>query len=455
MRKSLLATALVAAFPAAFAQGAGGNPNVELYGILDIGVERIDNGGAATATRVSSGISSGSRLGVRGRENLGNGYSAIFTVEMRVEADTGQTTNNSPLYYCGTGLCPGVRAVGAVASLPAASQAQIVGGASALNANLLQAITTVNSVGATFDRQAFAGLITPFGAVLLGRQYTPGYEILNKFNSFADATAGQFGQGYSTIAIRANNAIQYRAEAAGLTVSAMYGFGGSDGRRAERASAPTGGDDFLGANIQYATGAFSVGVGYNRSKVVPYARPNDSLTGLETWNVGATATLGGIRLFAQYMDRKNDNPILRPEDLQNLIITTGGNLSAIVGIVGGLNVNPWDVDGMRGLTGPSRTKIYHLGATVDVGMGTVHAAFNTAKDTARSGWATTDAKVDHMAVAYFHNLSRRTQLYGVYAVANNKGSARMALASAGYAGGLTVAPGEDSSALQLGMRHSF
>jgi general bacterial porin, GBP family len=461
MRKSLLAVSLALAFPSAFAQSrnpvptesiATGATRVELYGIADIGFERLDVG-SVNANRISSGIAAGSRLGFRGSEDLGGGWRGVFVLEQRLEIDSGRNSNNSPLFYCGTTpSCPGVVLT---SPLPPAVAPTVLAGLSNLNSQLLQAVTTVNGVGALFDRQAFAGLITPFGAFLLGRQYTPGYEVMNRFTSFADATAGQIGQGYSALAIRANNAIQWRADLGGAVASLMYGFGGTDGSRNERVLDPTKGDDFYGINLQYHAQSFSVGVGYNRNQVVTFSAPTRSQKGLETLNVGATATLGSFKLFGTYMTRKNENPIIRPEDLQGLIISTGGNQNAILAQIGALQINPWDVDLTRGVVGPSDGTIYHLGFQWRVGAGTVHGAFNRAKDEARSVWATSDATVDHLGLAYFHSLSHRTQLYSVYALAKNKGSARMALGSAGYAGGFVTAQREDSSAVQFGIRHSF
>ena len=95
---------------------------------------------------------------------------------------------------------------------------------SAVNNALLQAVTTVNSAGAFFDRQAYLGVVTPYGAFIGGRQYTPGYEIINKFSVLGDQTALQFGQGYNTPQIRANNALQYRAELKGRDVVFALGY---------------------------------------------------------------------------------------------------------------------------------------------------------------------------------------------------------------------------------------
>jgi predicted porin len=458
MRKSIMAAALSLAFPLAYAQGATSTGSIELYGVVDIGIESVDVGSVSN-TRLQSGLSAGSRWGLRGRENLGGGYFAIFTLESRIELDNGSMSNNGATYYCReagstvTPVCPGVGSIGIP---PGATATAVTGALNSISNDLLTQFANVNSANALFDRQAFVGLITPFGAVLAGRQYTPGYEIMNKFNSFADATAGQFGQEFSTVTIRANNALQYRAELSGFTLSLMYGFGGTETNRSERASDPQTGDDFYGANLQYATSSFSVGIGYNHNYVLTRAQPTEANTGMETFNVGGTLTLGPARLFAMYMTRQNDNPIVTPLELQQIVIA-GGTPAGIGALLAPLvsRANRIDLDGMRGFVGPTDTTIYHLGLDWRLGNGNLRFAYNNAKDTARSDWATEDAKVNHYALGYFYDMSRRTTLFGVYALAQNSGQSRMALGAAGYAGGWTTAFGEDASALQVGMRHMF
>jgi len=456
MRKSLLAAALALAFPLAYAQTPA-PAAVELYGIVDVGVERSDVG-ATSATRLQSGLSAGSRWGLRGRENLGGGYTALFTLESRIELDSGSMTNNGALFACrpvgatDAPVCPGISAIGLTGPLAVA----VTGGLNSVSNTLLERFATVNSAGALFDRQAFIGLITPFGAVIAGRQYTPGFEILNRFNSFADSTAGQMGQEYSTLTIRANNAIQYRAELHGFTLSLMYGFGGTELVRGERGADPQRGDDFYGANFQYATKTFSVGIGYNHNYVLTRNDPTNARTGMETLNIGGTYTAGPARLFVQYMSRQNDNPIVTPLDLQQIVIA-GATPAGIDALLAPLvaRANRVDLDGLRGFVGPTDTTIYHLGLDWRLASGNLRLAYNDARDEARSQWATDDAKVRHIAVGYFHEMSRRTTLFGTYAMALNSGQSRMALGAAGYAGGWTSAFGEDASALQIGMRHSF
>lgn len=77
-------TALSATILAAPAQAQS---SVTLYGIVDLSVENVK--GTASVSRVSSGNLSGSRLGVKGSEDLGSGLRANFMLETGVRADTG------------------------------------------------------------------------------------------------------------------------------------------------------------------------------------------------------------------------------------------------------------------------------------------------------------------------------------------------------------------------------
>jgi len=452
VRKSILALALTIAFPAAYAQLAAKN-TVELYGIVDVGFESIDNGNVSV-NRISSGLSTGSRWGIRGREDLGGGYEAFFTLESRFEIDTGQVSNNGGIYFCGNpAVCPSVVLT---SPLPPTVAPAVLGGNNAVNAALINAVSVVNSPQALFDRQAYAGVITPFGAILAGRMYTPGYETYVKFNSFQDGFGGSPGQ-ISAINLRANNAIQYRAELKGFTVAAMYGFGGAEGTaggRSERVSVGRG-DDFWGAEFQYATQAFGIGLAYQQNRIVTFDSPNENQKGLETFNIGGYVGVGNAKIFGHYLKSQNDNPVLTPRDIQNIVIATGGSLAAINNILNGLYINRFDVNNLRGVAGPTDADVYHLGLDLPLGNGKLIAAYNYAKDSSRSAWATADARVDSYGLAYYYYLSKRTWLYGAAALANNKDQARIGLGGACCVGGWTTGQGEDSRNIQIGMRHAF
>jgi predicted porin len=465
MRKTLVAVALACAFPVVYAQS-----NVTVYGILDAGIEVLDAGNETVTRLQGSGMWSGNRYGIRGSEVLGGGYSAIFTLEGRFSIDSGSVTYNESVFNCrlsgstGPAVCPGVQIVPgtAIATLPptSATYQGVLGGMNAVNQAILQGNTTVNGAGAIFDRQSFLGVITPYGALLAGRMYTPGYEILNKFNVMGDASALAFGQGYSIPAIRMNNALQYRAELKGFAASLFYSFGGSELLRNERSSPPTDGDDMYGASLQYNAANWGVGAGYNQNKVVPYATQvagtPESKDGLETINFGAWVGFSNFKIYGQYMKRKNDNPLLTPLDIQNLVVATGGNSAAIFAALGGVQFQQFDVDGMRGLAGPIDAEAYHLGVSWQfMPKNTLYAAYNFAKDTARSAWATQDAKVDHFGVAYQLEFSARTSLYATVAFMKNSDQGRLSPSSAGYTSGFATAFGEDTAAYQLGLRHMF
>ncbi len=76
MKKTLIAAAVMAASGVAFAAS-----NVTLYGILDtgIGVSKVKH--QDTTVQMTTGMDSGSRWGIKGVEDLGNGYSVGFVAE--------------------------------------------------------------------------------------------------------------------------------------------------------------------------------------------------------------------------------------------------------------------------------------------------------------------------------------------------------------------------------------
>jgi len=83
MKKSLLALAVLGAFAGA----ASAQSSVTLYGRVDLSVAK--NAGSADKV-IQNG--SGSRLGLRGSEDLGGGLAAVFNIEHRFNADTGNTS---------------------------------------------------------------------------------------------------------------------------------------------------------------------------------------------------------------------------------------------------------------------------------------------------------------------------------------------------------------------------
>src|SRR4051812_31402134 len=91
MKKSTLSIALLAALASAGAAHA--QSNVQLYGLIDAGVDYTTNANAAkdSMTRVISGGKNTSRWGIRGTEDLGGGLKALVNLEGGILLDTGNS----------------------------------------------------------------------------------------------------------------------------------------------------------------------------------------------------------------------------------------------------------------------------------------------------------------------------------------------------------------------------
>jgi GBP family porin len=156
MKKSILALAVLAGGVAGAAHAQ--TSNVSIYGIADMGIVRdIGANAAGSTTTLTSGGQSASRIGFRGREDLGNGMSAIFTLESGVLMDTGASDQG----------------------------------------------------GLLFGRHAFVGLQTKFGTVRFGRMYNPLYEARHTFDPFDGGFGGDYARLFITGGKRDNNSIVY------------------------------------------------------------------------------------------------------------------------------------------------------------------------------------------------------------------------------------------------------
>ncbi|RJG06925.1 porin [Noviherbaspirillum cavernae] len=405
-----------------FALPAAAQTSIQIYGIVDGGVQISDFGGGKQYN-LASGIAEGSRIGFSGSEDLGGGYKAIFTLESRFEVDTGDNKNGfigkNPAFALMNG-----------APLPPSVSLAI---ATALGQNN----AVVNSNGALFDRTAQVGLVTPIGGFLFGRQYTPAYEVFAMADTFETGSAGGWGSiagGIGSlytpgVAIRVNNAMQYRIELpSGFGASLMY----SPEKNATGSLGVS--ERFLAGGVRYKAKGFNVGIAYNTE---------DNATGsksLTSTVIGGSYGWGDFRFYAGYMKMKNDNP--------SLATALGPTITAALGPAGA----PLVPGTLATLNSNARLdgSTYTLGMHYRIGAGRLMGALSRTTDDIIA-----NANVTMISLGYDYNMSKRTDLYIFYAHANNQSNAQYALGGGGYGGGFTTQRGENANALQLGMRHRF
>jgi len=97
MKKATTLLTLALGSAAAFAQSGG----VTIAGRVDMGLQYADTG-AKKVKNVDSGIYTGSRLIMRGNEDLGDGLSALFYLEHRFNADTGMPQSATKFWNAGS-----------------------------------------------------------------------------------------------------------------------------------------------------------------------------------------------------------------------------------------------------------------------------------------------------------------------------------------------------------------
>lgn len=299
--------ALLAA--AAAASGAQAQSSVTVYGLLDLSVA-VEKNGAGTLRSVESGVYQGSRLGFRGKEDLGSGLAADFVLEMGINADNG----------------------------------------------------SLGQGGLSFGRQAYVGLSTPTaGALRLGRQYTPIYFAQLAVDPFVGGMKGDMASArgwFNNGGVRVNNSVVYVSPtASGFSGTAMYGFGES--------AVSTKASSVKGASLTYAEGPVLANLAVHRSD---NAAGNDSA---RTTFVGGSLDLGPVKLHAALDQTRGTGAVKLNNSMLGLSAPVGsGRLLASWirqrnGAVSDATADQWSVGFLQPLS--KRTALYASAAYVDNG----------------------------------------------------------------------------------------
>ena len=407
--------------------------SVTLYGIADAGINYVTGLRQGSVTQLASGIMEGSRWGLKGSEELGGGFKAIFTLESRVELDTGSVSNTAA---SGSQLPDRVSfatQMGLTSPSPAI-QGLYQGLVTAAGAEIGKTVG-VNVVDRNlFDRQAFVGLITPVGALTAGRQYTPGYLAVAAFDSMhteSSLALGQLVAVPASFTIRTSNSLQYAIKTGGVTATAMVAMGEVAGNNSA--------GRLLGTMAMYKGDGFGFGAGYNTQ--------NNELgqKSLSNAILGASVDIGPGVLSAMAVNIKDDNPAGLSGIAAKLTPTAVSLAGAVQGPVIAANVQNAFITGFK-----QDSTLFHIGYRMTMGANTVTVAYNTMNDKTAS-----NADRDSYGVAYTYALSKRTDLNAVMTRFNNKNSSQLAPGGNGFLGGVTASAGTDSTNVAFGIRHRF
>lgn len=284
-----------------------------------------------------------SRLGFTGSENLGDGWKGVFNLEHRFNPDTGTQYKTNTFWF----------------------------------------------------GRAVVGLDSPYGRVLLGREYTPIYTTVagpaspwgtDSLATTKVVTLGGVGSTTTVDPQRMNKSINYLFSADGFTFQAQAAGRTNNNGSADDLSNSTGDNKKhpFGLGASYAAGPLYVGLGYTN--------PSDSK---DKWTAGVVSY---------------------NFDVAKVGVALGtGRVSSTIATVGGDKERSWD-----------------LFATVPAGTGEFRFAYGQLKDK-DAGFTVRKP----LSLGYYYNMSKRTHLYADYLHDN---AAKVAYNKNGY---------------EVGIRHDF
>ena len=425
MKKSLIAVAILGAFAGtAQAEEVGSaHPEVvnlspisqselNVYGILDVGVAQMTNAGnfssqfvtganptgngpnarIGTTRGMMNGGESQSRWGIKGSEDLGGGNKAFFRVESAFSLGTGGLSTS--------GLAGG------------ANKANGVGG---INNGAMIADTALN--GQLFNRMAMVGLSnTDLGAVTFGRQYSLQLDIIGSSNGYDPVNAqmfspinfsGSYGGGGVTDNSRVDNAIKYSKKFGNFNVNAMYGMGGMAGATSARSNAQ--------ANVGYESDAFGVQLAMQQANDTTAIAANATANTVNATYVNLTSYLAALRYQVT-------EPFALKAGYERMQISAPGNYGAdqSIGQLYGYNVGT-----AAAFSGQKNINVYWLGANYQVSSAVkASVGFYDAQTPAYVGTgsiagATGDDKYYSAMVEY--SLSKKTNLYAAFMLDKKSG----------------------------------
>lgn len=323
----------------AFAGAAVAQSSVTVFGVIDNNIG-WGKGSLSSGKQLGTGGYLGNRLGFRGSEDLGDGQRAVFVLE------NGFNGNNGTL----------------------------------------AATTTL------WNRQSYVGLVSRWGELLMGRQYTPSFLVHAAYDAFGlQGVAAQqvlLGsiEGAQAANIRANNAVNYRSPGTwgGFSLQLMT---------TDHTASPGW---YHGVRGAYSDGTMSVDLALGHYN-------NPAIGDLNSVSVGGRYNWGPLKLYALF--NKSDSG--------------SGN----------------DSRGVQTSAG------YLLGLT--------ELKLSVAESRQTSAVGADIGTTRRYGVGFVHSLSKRTSLYGQYARLDNSKGARAVV------NGAQTDVNQPAQGFDLGIAHQF
>lgn len=198
---------------ASVASPAMAQSSVTLYGILDESLRYLTNAGidGKDQTQLGIGTQIPSRFGMKGNEDLGGGWSAVFRLESVFNLNNG----------------------------------------------------SLSAANTLFSPQAYVGISSnKYGTLSFGRHYTPFFNAMS--GTFDPMTLGDYWQDswiYNGVGpfLTVSNTVEYTQDIGGLHFDGMYGLGNQAGA--------LGLGSMYGVEVSYTAGPAKIGAGFQQNDV--------------------------------------------------------------------------------------------------------------------------------------------------------------------------------------------
>jgi predicted porin len=366
MKKTLLAAALLAGF----AGVAQAETSVTLYGILDtgIGYQNVRGAGIDKQSKFGmvNGVQNGSRWGLRGSEDLGDGLRAVFTVESGFNSGNGNSAQG----------------------------------------------------GRLFGRQATVGLASnSWGQLDFGRQTNVASKFFGSIDPFAEGFGlANIGTSFSSSnTTRYDNMVLYQTPVfGGFQAGVGYSFNIDDTDTADTGFRTNENQRAITTGLRYVNGPLNLAAAYDQVN-----RPADAIDSAATgtgdriraWLVGGAYDFEVVKVSAAYGQTKGG--WIQATSLTGLF-TSGG--SPVGGI---LPSNSYSDDfktkqWLLGLSAPigGATSVFGSWQRVNVSDGSLYTS---------GTFAGADSNQNVYSLGVTYDLSKRTNLYALGSYANNYG----------------------------------